>query len=254
MDKIKTVQSVERAIMILKCFSEERYELKLSEIAEELDLNKSTVHGIVATLKYHGLLSQNEENQKYMLGPSLLELGDIAANSIDILKIAPVILKNLSLKIEETIHVGILDRMEIIYIYKHESYQSMRIYTKIGARNPAHCTGLGKALLAYVDDDILIHSVPEKLDRFTKNTITHKIELFKELKLIKEKGYSIDNEEIVEGLVCVAAPVFDNNGNARYAISVSGPKIRMTNEKISESIAYVKEAARELSYKLGYKG
>jgi DNA-binding IclR family transcriptional regulator len=252
-DNSKRVQAIDRAVMILKCFSEKRRELKLSDIADELGLNKSTVHGIISTLKYHGLINQNEENQKYRLGLYLLELGETITNSMDIREIASPIIKDICSKIEETVHLGSLDNTDVVYIDKQESNQSMRIFTTIGTRNPAYCTGIGKAMLAYADPEILMGNLPEKLEKFTNKTITDRAELLKELESIREKGYSMDNEERIEGLTCVASPVFDHSGKAKYSISVSGPSIRMTKEKIEETIKLVKEAAKEISNRLGYR-
>ncbi|MGE5677775.1 MAG: IclR family transcriptional regulator [Pseudomonadota bacterium] len=252
MDNFKRIQAIDRAVMILKCFSEKRRELKLSDIADELGLNKSTVHGIISTLKYHGLIDQNEENQKYRLGLYILELGDIVSSSMDIREIASPVIRDLCSKADETVHLGALDNMDVVYIDKQESNQSMRIFTTIGTRNPAYCTGIGKAMLAYVDKEILIEQLPDRLEKFTDNTITDKSELLKELEAIRENGYAMDKEERIEGLTCVAASVFDQKGNAKYAISVSGPTIRMSKEKIEETIKLVKEATKEISYRLGY--
>ena len=253
MDNTKRVQAIDRAVAILKCFSEQRRELKLTDIADELGLNKSTVHGIITTLKHHGLIDQNEENQKYRLGLYILELGDILISSMDIRNVASPIIKDICAKLEETVHLGALDNMDVVYIDKQESNQSMRIFTTIGTRNPAYCTGIGKAMLAYVDTETLVEQLPENLERFTQNTLTEKAELLKELESIREKGYAMDNEERIEGLTCVASPVFDHTGKAKYSISVSGPTIRMTKEKIEETVKLVRESAAEISSRLGYK-
>lgn len=253
MDNTKRVQAIDRAVMILKCFSEQRRELKLSDIADELGLNKSTVHGIITTLKYHGLIDQNEENQKYRLGLYILELGDIVTNSMDIREIASPIIKDVCSKIEETVHLGALDNMDVVYIDKQESNQSMRIFTTIGARRPAYCTGIGKAMLAYVDSEVLIEQLPERLERLTPTTITEKTELLKELNAIRMNGYAMDNEESIEGLTCVASPIFNHAREAKFSISVSGPTIRMTKGKIEETIKLLKCAAAEISSRLGYR-
>lgn len=253
MDNSKRIQSIDRAVMVLKCFSEKSRELKLSDVANELGLNKSTVHGIITTLKYHGLIDQNEENQKYRLGLYLLELGNIISNSLDIRKIAAPIINDICSKIEETVHLGTLDNMEVVYIDKQESNQSMRIFTTIGTRNPAYCTGIGKSMLAYVEPELLIKSLPEKLEKITPNTITEKAELLNELNFIRENGYALDNEENIEGLTCIASPIFDHTGCAKYAISVSGPTIRMTKDKIAETIKLVKDSTVEISSRLGYR-
>lgn len=253
MDSKGRVQSIDRAVAILKCFSEKRKELKLSDISAELDLNKSTVHGIITTLKYHGLIDQDEETQKYRLGLYLIELGDIVSMSLDVRAITSPIIADVSKRLNETVHIGTLDDMEIVYIDKVESSQSMRIYTTIGARNPAYCTGVGKAMLAYLDEERILNKLPEKLEAITPKTITNRDELLEDLAKIREKGYSFDDEENNNGLTCVAAPIFDYSGKVKYGISVSGPTIRMTDDKIEEAIKVVKEAAMEISRKLGYK-
>jgi len=247
------VQAIDRAVMILRLFSDERRELKLTDIAEELDLNKSTVHGIISTLKYHGLIDQNEDTQKYRLGLYLMELGDRVSHSLDIIEISSPIIKDLCSQVEETVHLGTLDGDEVVYIDKKESNQSMRIFSAIGARNPAHCTGVGKAMLAYRDMDKLEELLPDELVKLTPHTITDKKELIKELSQIREQGYALDNEENTVGLTCVAAPIFDKNGEAKYAISISGPTIRMNYKQIEKAKELVMDSTRRISRQLGYK-
>lgn len=247
------VQAIDRAVMILRLFSDERRELKLTDIAEELDLNKSTVHGIISTLKYHGLIDQNEDTQKYRLGLYLMELGDRVSHSLDIIEISSPIIKDLCSQVEETVHLGTLDGDEVVYIDKKESNQSMRIFSAIGARNPAHCTGVGKAMLAYRDMDKLEELLPDELVKLTPHTITDKKELIKELSQIREQGYALDNEENTVGLTCVAAPIFDKNGEAKYAISISGPTIRMNYKQIEKAKELVMDSTKRISRKLGYK-
>lgn len=247
------IQAIDRAIMVLNCFSEDRKELRLSEISDMLDINKSTVHGIITTLKYHGLITQDEETQKYRLGLYLMKLGDIVSQSLDIGSITSPVIEDVCKELQETVHIGTLDDMEVVYINKQESTQSMRIFTTIGARNPAYATGVGKIMLAYIDKEILLNKLPNKFNPITPKTITDKLELLKDLNEIKAKGYALDDEENVIGLTCVAAPIFDHLGKAKYGISVSGPTIRMTDKKIGETIKIVKEAAIEISYRLGFK-
>lgn len=253
MERHGRVQAIDRAVMILKCFSEKRQELRLSDIADELDLNRSTAHGIISTLKYHGLIDQDEITQKYRLGLFLMELGNIINNSLDIRSISAPIIEEVCNEIEETVHIGALDNHEIIYIDKMESTQSMRIFTTIGARNPAYSTGVGKVMLAYLDEEQLLDALPESLEKFTEKTITDKDKLMHELAKVREKGYSMDNEENIAGLTCVAAPIFDQFGKVKYGISISGPTIRMTEEKIVKAIDLVKKAAEQISKELGFK-
>ncbi|WMJ78337.1 MULTISPECIES: IclR family transcriptional regulator [unclassified Sedimentibacter] len=252
MNILGKVLSVDKALLIIRLLAEKGREMKLTEISDELDINKSTLHGLISTLKYHGFVDQDGKTQKYRLGLYLIQLGDIASKSLNIIQITTPIIENVCNKLQETVHIGSLDNSEVVYVNKKESKQSMRIYTNIGARNPAYCTGLGKAMLAYLDDDTINKIIPEKLEKLTPNTITDKQELIKVLKTVKENGYAFDNEEIAIGLTCLAAPIFDYTGKAIYGISVSGPTVRMDEDKIQESIKIIKEAAEEISLKIGY--
>ncbi len=253
METVGKIQSVDRASLIIKLLAKKESPMKLTEIADELDINKSTLHGIINTLKFHGLIDQDKETQKYRLGMYLVELGNIVTKSFDIRTITSPIIAEVCEKLSETVHIGMLDGYDVVYIDKKESNQSMRIFTTIGARKPAYCTGVGKTILAYLDEDILNNGIPESLEKFTNNTITDKKLLLEELKKIRESGIAFDNEENIEGLICVAAPIFDGTGKAKYSISVSGPTIRMTEEKINEAISVVKDAAKKISEELGYK-
>lgn len=247
------IQAIDRAVMILRLFSEKRRELRLSDIASDLGLNKSTVYGILSTLKYHGLIDQDEESQKYRLGLGLLELGSIVKNSMDIREIAEPLIKEICDQVQETVHLGTLDKLEVVYIDKQESNQSMRIFTNVGARKPAYCTAVGKAMLAYLPQDVLMELLPDEMPKFTPKTFGTKSELMKELSKIRENGYAVDDEEYNEGLKCVGAPIFDHAGNAKYAVSVSGPAIRMTTDKVKEAINIVTAAAKEISHRLGFR-
>jgi DNA-binding IclR family transcriptional regulator len=248
------VMSVDKALIVLKLLAERGRDMKLTEISEELDINKCTLHGIISTLKFHGFVDQDEQTQKYRLGLYLIELGDITNKSLDIIRITTPIIEDVCNKLQETVHIGCLDGMDVVYVNKVESKQSMRIFTSIGSRKPAYCTGLGKAMLAYLDEDKLNDLIPESLVRYTNNTITDRQKLIENLKDIQKKGYAFDNEEVVEGLTCVAAPIFNHNGKAIYSMSISGPTIRMTEEKINKSIELIKEAAEMISAKIGYSG
>lgn len=253
MKAVNRIQSIDRAVAILECFTEENKELRLGEIADRLDLNKSTVHGIVSTLKYHGFISQNEETQKYKLGIRFIEFGDFVSNSINIRKAAKPIIDEVCLKIQETVQIAMLDGIDVLWIDKSESTKSIKITTKIGSRLPAYTTADGKVVLCYKDKEKLKDYLPKKIPKYTKNTITNKTVFMKRLEEIKKDGYAIDNEEFVEGLICVAAPIFDHEGKVRFSLSTTGPAFRMNKERVKELIVIIKEAADEISRRIGYK-
>lgn len=253
MKDINRVQSIDRAVAILECFNEEDKELRLSEISERLNLNKSTAHGIITTLKYHGFISQDEESQKYKLGIRFIEFGDLVTNSLNIRNAVLPVINEICDKIEETVHVAMLDGLDIVWIEKKECTKSIKTSTKIGARLPAYTTADGKVILSYLDKDKIANYLPKKIPKFTQNTITKKSEFVKKLEETKKNGYTIDNEEFIEGIKCVAAPIFDHEGNVKFSLSTTGPAFRMTEEKIEELIIIIKEAANEISRRIGYK-
>ncbi|HAQ41717.1 MAG TPA: IclR family transcriptional regulator [Clostridiales bacterium] len=254
MNNLVRVQSIDRAVAILECFSGNRRELKLSEIAYMLDLNKSTVHGILNSLKYHRFIDQDEITKKYRLGIRFIEYGELVINSMDVPDIAYPIIEDICERIEETVHVAMLDGFDVVYVEKKECNKSIKTSTKIGARIPAYITADGKIILSYLDDDKLNEYVPEKIKKLTPNTITDRNKLLKVLHEMKNKGYATDNEEVVQGISCVAAPIIEHTGRVRFSLSITGPTFRMTKDKMKEYVNIISEAAKEISFRIGYRG
>ncbi|NLJ57746.1 MAG: IclR family transcriptional regulator [Tissierellia bacterium] len=254
MKKRNTVQSIDRAVAIIECFTKEKKELKLTEVSNKLGLNKSTVHGIITTLKHHGFISQDESTQKYRLGIRFIEFGDLVMSSINIRNAALPLINEVCLKIEETVHIAMLDGADVVWIQKQECDKSIKTSTKIGAKAPVYTTADGKIILCHQDKDKINCYIPEEIPKFTSNTITDRPEFIKKLEEMKNKGVAIDNEEFVEGVKCVAAPIFDHNGDVKFSLSVTGPAFRMTEEKIKRLTTIIKQAANELSYRIGYRG
>ncbi len=248
-----TIQSIDRALNVLECFTNGRQELGVTEISKLLGLHKSTVYGILTTLECRRYLEQNPETGKYKLGLKLFELGNLVQDGMDLKVIAGPFLQRLVEEHGETVHLVIMDQGEAVYIDKRESPQSMRMVSQVGKRLPCHCTGVGKMLLAFLPEEALDAFIREKgLVRFTNNTITDPDTLKEHLRQVRQRGYAIDNQEITDGLTCVAAPIRNHTGNVIAAMSVAGPSIRIGPEKIDSIIPSVTKAAEELSAKLGY--
>jgi DNA-binding IclR family transcriptional regulator len=250
----RLIQSVERAADILELFLAGESELSVKDISERLGLSKSTVHGLIKTLEHRGYLQQNPDDLKYKLGLKLFELGSFIADQLDIAQIARPFIKELVDELKETVHLVVRQQDELVYVEKEEGPQTLRISSHVGKRAPIHCTGVGKAILAYQDEkeiDRILSTI--QLQAFTEYTITDKEEIKKQLKTIRENGYSIEDEEIELGLTCVGAPIFDHNGNVSASLSCATPKMRLTDERLPEVIAGVKRAAAKISRYLGYK-
>ena len=254
MNDSNRVQSIDRAMSILECFSEKRRELKLSEIAKMLDLNKSTVHGIITTLKYHRLIDQDELTQRYRLGIRFMEFSDVVINSMDIRNVAHPVIEEVCGRIGETVNLGMIDGSDVIYIEMKECSKSIRISSKVGLRIPAYATADGRIILCYMEKDKLAKILPKRLKKYTVNTVTDKRKLMHRFSEMRKNGCAVDNEEVVQGIKCVAAPIFDHKGEVLCSLSAIGPAIRMTDDKIKDLKIIMKEAANEISRRIGYRG
>lgn len=253
MNETGRIQAIERAVFILNQFSGNTTSLKFVDIVKRTNLNKSTVFNIIDTLKYFGLLTQDAETKQYMLGVKLIELGEIAKESINILKIARHYMVEIRDEINETVQLAKLENGNTVYLDKVESSHHLHTYTQRGTIIPAYTTGLGKVMLAYADYEYIYKHFKENLHKFTKNTISTRKELEIELKKIRENGFAFDNEEYAEGLVCYSAPIFSFDGKVKYAISVSMPVIRLNEDLKKHIINLIKDKTSKISMDIGYK-
>ncbi|KUO48741.1 MAG: IclR family transcriptional regulator [Desulfitibacter sp. BRH_c19] len=249
------IQSVARAAKILDILATANREMALVEITNHLGLAKSTVHGLLSTLRKLNLVEQSGFNGKYRLGIRLFELGTIVSNNWDIRTVASPHIQRLLELLGETVHLVVMDNDEVLYVDKREWHHiSLRVVTQVGMRLPAHCTGVGKVLLAYMPASEVKGIVEKRgMPHFTKNTVTDLNRLMEDLEVIKLQGYAIDNEELISGVSCVAAPIYDNNGKVIGAISVSGPSGKIKGEKYSEIVEEITGTAMTISRELGYK-
>jgi len=244
------INSVEKTMKILELLAE-KGELSVSEAATHLDLNRSTCHRFLVTLRELGYVVQNTLS-RYRLSFRIFQLGNKVANRVQVRRIAYPYLQELSNLFNETINLGYWDNNEIIHLEKIDSTEILRIDPRIGSRVPAHCTSLGKAILAYLPEEELnafLKSMP--LKAITSHTITTKEKLVQELEKIRKQGFATDSEELCIGLRCVASPVFDYKNYPSYSVSVAGPSSRMTKEKITVMKEEVRRVGRELSKSLG---
>ncbi|MFJ8063277.1 IclR family transcriptional regulator [Psychrobacillus sp. NPDC096426] len=248
----KPIQSVDRALTIFEMFNEGTDELGILEISDRMELPKSTVHGIIKTLVMRGYLVQKVDTKKYKLGIRLFELGNIVSKGLDIKEKAGPYLKEAFSQTDETVHLVKFENNEAVYVDKQESDSAIRMYSQVGRKAPLHCTGVGKAILAYLDKDIqksILFS--SELVAYTEKTIIDKNQILEELEKIRERGYATDDEEIEMGLFCVAAPIFDSNHRVVGSVSTAGPKFRFTEEKILIAKKCIREAARNISRDIG---
>ncbi|MGM0409965.1 MAG: IclR family transcriptional regulator [Bacillota bacterium] len=246
------VKSVDKTLNILEKLVQSENSLGVTEISNSLGLHKSTVHRLLSTLEYRGYVKK-DKNNRYSVGIKLLEIGSKSLNKSDIRNEIKPYLEELKNETKETIHLGILDNYEVIYIDKVESPKTIRMYSSIGKRAPVHCTGLGKCLIAFSNqnyiDDFLQNT---NLKKYTQNTITEKGKFRQHLSIIREQGYSIDNEEHETDIRCISGPIFNHKGAIIAAFSISGPANRMTLERIKKLKSLVLNYSKNISAVFGF--
>jgi IclR family KDG regulon transcriptional repressor len=253
MERENMVKSVSRALDIIDIVSSEKNGLGVTEIAKQMDINKSSVYRILSTLVQYGYMEQDEETSRYKLGYKFLEMSSKLLESIDLRKEAKPYLQELEKETNEVIHLVVYDQGEVIYIEKLEGTETLRMHSKVGKRAPMHCTAVGKAILAHLPSNVVLDVLERKgMPRHTDKTITDKDEFLKELAQVKQKGYALDLEENEYGIRCIAVPIFDHVGKVIAAVSLSGPTIRMTYERIEQLQARIRQIGKQISARLGY--
>jgi DNA-binding IclR family transcriptional regulator len=252
-DTIHTVQSVDRTIKIIEVLSNYRDGLGLTELSHLIGLHKSTVHRLLMTLIHHGYVIQNPENQKCHLTIKIYELGSKVIDSMDLSKVARPYLIALRDLINEVVHLVILDGTDIVYIEKMESDNSIRMHSRIGARSPLYSTSAGKAMLAFLPES-KIHEIWDASDivKRTPNTVVEYDKFIAVLEKVRENGYALDEEENEPGIRCIGAPIFNHKGNVIGAISISGPAMRVTPEKVETFKEHILKYTRLISREFGY--
>jgi DNA-binding IclR family transcriptional regulator len=248
------IRVLDRAIRLLSLLSDGKLRTPV-EISEGIGLSPSTTFRILATLSYYNFIKRDEKTGQYSLGLACLELARAYQDTNDLRRVALPELEALRDDIKETVHLCILDKMEIVYLEKLSGLHAIGIMTsRVGGRSPAHCTGVGKILLAYLDPgQVRDHFALYGLPAFTGTTITDLDDLMCELDKVSRQGYALDRGEHEHEVRCVATPIFDIDGLAVAALSISGPSARMEPlEDNAQIIEKAKETAMRISRQLGY--
>lgn len=247
------IQAVSHALDLLEQFHDEVDELGVTELSKRLKLHKNNVFRLLATLESRGYIEQNRVTENYRLGLKTLELGQTFIRQMGLLRQSRPVLEALVRECNETTYVAILKEFHIVYLDVVETDLTVRVVPRVGARLPAYCTAAGKVQIAYMTDEELEHYLPRELVPFTPNTITDKAVLRRHLAQVVEQGYAMDNEELDMGVRCVGAPIRDYTRRIVGAVSISGPSMRFSEERMEkELIPLVIKAGEEISSKLGY--
>lgn len=251
-----TVKSLVKALGILEFLSDGSHDsYTLTEISRGLRLHVSTVHRLLVNLVRQGFVEPDAVTGGYKLGFRVLRMGLRVLDRLDFRRVADPLLRQLNQQTQETVHLAILQGDRAVSIEKFGSPQPVGLTAPLGGVILLHCTGVGKTLLAFQEEEVVKRIAESNgLERQTSHTITSLPQLKKELAHIREEGFAVDNEEAVEGLRCVAAPIFDHRGQAVAAFSVAGPATRVTPARVPEIARLVCETSRQISYRLGFSG
>ncbi len=247
------IRVLERAHKLLGCFTGEEPEKSLAGLVRETGFHKSTVFRILETLESMRWVHHDSKTGLYRLGICLFEMGSRAVKGFDFYKVSRPHLEELVKETGQSAHLVIHDEGEAFYLNKIESTRAFITQpSSIGTRMPMHCTAVGKVLLAYMGKEQAEDILDKKgLIKKTSNTITSKESLFSELENIRRRGYAVDNEEIQEGLRCIAAPLCDHSGQIIAAISVSGLVSQFNDNRESFFITELFRASSAISQDLG---
>lgn len=244
MDVLSTVEKTLRVIEFLA----RKEEAGISEISTHLQLAPSTTHRIVATLCSHGYITRNGVTRRYRLGMKFFQLGSTVVGRFGVRESALGNMETLADASGETVNLGVLVRSDVYYLEKILNNDPIRVELQVGHAVPAHCTALGKAIMAFLPsarlNDIL--SAGRLVER-TSRSITDPDTLRRELEVTRKRGYALDNGELIEGISCLAAPVLVSDNCAIAAISIAGPSSRITRDFIREHVSQVREAAEKTS-------
>ncbi|MDJ1017780.1 MAG: IclR family transcriptional regulator [Paracoccaceae bacterium] len=245
-----TIKSLDRAMEVFAHLSENQGRT-LSELAGDLDQSPATVYRILVTLEGRGLTEFDPVEQLWYIGAQAFVIGGRFLRRTSLVDRARPILRELMEATGETANLGVSRDAAVLFVSQVETHESIRAFFPPGTLSPAHSSGIGKALLAEMDQRRLDQVLAGDLERFTEHTLIEPDALRADLEATRARGYSIDGEEKNLGMRCIAAPVFDVYGEAIAGISVSGPTARVRPDRIDEIAGAVIAAARDLTQSIG---
>ncbi|MGW7511903.1 IclR family transcriptional regulator [Streptomyces massasporeus] len=245
------VQSVDRAVSVLEILARHG-EAGVTEIADELDVHKSTAFRLLGVLENRGLVAQAKDRGKYYLGAGVLRLAGAAAVRLDVSQEGVPVCRELADELGETVNIAVLDDDAAVNIMQARGTASVTAQNWLGRRTPLHATASGKVLLAHLPPTLREGLLARPLHRFTERTATVASMLRGELDTVVQQGYAITVEELEIGLAAAASPVRAHDGKVIASLSVSGPVYRLTQERLPEVAKRTEAAAIELSRRMGY--
>lgn len=242
MDELPTaVKSADRALIVLEHLAEQGRSCTMAQIAVELKIPKSSLHGLLRTMHHRGWLAVDDAYGaiRYRVGAKALTVGASFLVTDDIVRRAAPVLDMLSAELGETVHLGVLDGGEVVYLAKRDARHNLRLVSAVGVRLPAYATALGKVLLADLDEDVLSLRLAGPRRQLTGHTLVDDGALHADLEAARARGYAIDDQESTEGVRCFAVALGDSRPR-RYALSCSVPAARLDQEMEDRVVALLR--------------
>lgn len=243
--------TVDKTLTLLDAVIESEMPISVSEMGVRFGLPKATVHRICVFLERKGLIQRGIDGKRFAIGAGLVDLAQRTMRAS--FKLAPrhAVLQSLSERIGETCNIGILDRDRVVYVDRVEANWPLTIQFRGGSSVPLHCTAIGKLFLAFMPAGQAERAIASaRLTHFTDTTISTTAALTRELERIRTDGYSVDNEEYLGGVVCIAVPIVDRQGNIAAAVAVQAPRARMTLAALQRHLPALRKAAGQLAHML----
>lgn len=246
----ESIRAVERALAVLSCFTNQTPELTLTQISERIGINKSTVHRLLATLERNQFLERDLLTGIYRPGKRLLQLAHLALEHNDLRRLAIPFLQLLCELHRENVNLSILDGTDVVYLDVIESPQRVKLAAETGQRLPAFCTASGKAILAYLPDEVVRQSLAGGIPQYTQRTLTSPGELMEDFVRAREQGYAISEQEFEDGINAIAAPIFNAGHQPIASISVAGPAYRLSRERMVEISPSIVDTANKIAHEV----
>jgi DNA-binding IclR family transcriptional regulator len=246
------LSSVTTAIHLLKTFTEEEQHLGISDLAKRLNVAKSTVHRLAATLLNEGLLQQDPDTGRYSLGVSLFSLGSLVRSRLDVTVESKTILNALRETTGENVRLAVMEHTNVVFLHDFESHQVLRLRSATGQLRPAFCTAEGKCLIAGLRPPQFEAFLQLPRHERTPKTVFEEESFIKQIRRVKRQGYAFEDEECEEGTRCVGAPIFNAEGRIVASVGVAGPRVRIKKSQVTKLAPVVIDAADEISQRMGY--
>ncbi|WP_183652350.1 IclR family transcriptional regulator [Brucella daejeonensis] len=248
-----SVQVLDRSLKLLALIAENDGST-LTDLSEASGMAPSTVHRLLSSLANHGMVTHDLETGDWVIGVKAFEIGNAFRRFRKLGTLARPYLKQLMETSGETANIGVEDDGDVVFISQIESHAPMRAFFRPGRRGPIHASGIGKAILSTWSDTQIAHALRGKaLEHFTPHTLDTLPVLLKDIQATRVRGWSIDDEEHTLGMCCIAAPIFNEYGEAIAGISVSGPAVRLPKKAWDELGPMIRSTADELTRAIGGK-